>query len=312
MRRMSRPLPLAMNNPRSTGCLLAVPLRFFAWLIGDLRNTIEATREFFSEEVEDAPLADALEKAVAHPDEILRELNALRKHLVRGALALVLTTALSFTYFEQILAWLARPLPGGMAALQAIEVTEPIGTVMRVSLFTGFALAFPYIALELWLFVGPGLSRASRLWGLFAIPVATLFFIGGMAFAYYVMMPTALPFLLTFMGINTIPRPSNYVSFVTGLMFWIGIAFEFPLVIFLLARLGLVNARMLAVQWRIAVVIMAVIAAIITPTVDPVNMSLVMLPMLGLYLLSILLALFARPRRSKAPAHPPKISRSAP
>ncbi len=288
-----------MNDTHSTGCLLAVPLRLLARLGRSLRNTAAATRAFFIEEVEDAPLADALEKAVAHPDEILRELNALRKHLVRSALVLALTTALSFTFFEQILAWLARPLPGGMAALQAIEVTEPISTVMRVSLFTGFALAFPYIALELWLFVGPGLSRASRLWGLLAIPVATVFFIGGLAFAYYVMMPTALPFLLTFMGINTIPRPSNYVTFVTGLMFWIGVAFEFPLIIFLLARLGLVNARMLAVQWRVAVVAIAVIAAIITPTVDPVNMSLVMLPMLGLYLLSILLALFARPNPTR-------------
>ncbi len=126
--------------------------------------------------------------------------------------------------------------------LVAIEVTEPIGTVMRVSLLTGVALAFPYIAIEVWLFIAPGLSRKARIWGLLAIPVATLFFLGGMAFAYFVMLPTALPFLLNFMGINTIPRPSSYISFVTAIMFWLGVFFEFPLVIFFLAKLGLVRA----------------------------------------------------------------------
>ncbi len=182
-----------------------------------------------------------------------------------------------------------------MESLVAIEVTEPIGTVIRVALLTGFVLAFPYIALELWLFIAPGLSRRSRISGLFAIPVATLFFVGGMAFAYYVMLPTALPFLLNFMGITTIPRPSSYVKFVTAILFWIGIAFEFPLVIFLLAKIGLVNANVLAKQWRFAIVIIAVISALITPTVDPVNMSLVMGPMIILYFFSILLAKIAQP-----------------
>ena len=187
-----------------------------------------------------------------------------------------------------------------MESLVAIEVTEPIGTVMRVALLTGFAMAFPYIALEMWLFIAPGLSRRARLYGLFAIPVATLFFIGGMAFAYYVMLPTAIPFLLNFMGIKTIPRPSSYVKFVTAIMFWIGIAFEFPLVIFFLAKIGLVNYKILLQQWRLAIIIIAVAAAVITPTVDPINMSLVMGPMIVLYFLSILLARIAQPRQSSA------------
>jgi sec-independent protein translocase protein TatC len=107
-----------------------------------------------------------------------------------------------------------------------------------------------------------------------------------------------LPFLLNFMGITTIPRPSSYISFVTAMMFWLGVAFEFPLVIFLLAKLGLVRASFLAKQWRLAVVIMAIISAAITPTVDPVNMSLVMGPMLLLYFFSVLLAKIAQPRET--------------
>jgi sec-independent protein translocase protein TatC len=169
---------------------------------------------------------------------------------------------------------------------------------MRVALLGGFALAFPYIALEIWMFIAPGISRRSRLFSLVAIPIATLFFLGGMAFAFYVMMPTALPFLLNFAGITTIPRPSSYIKFVTGIMFWLGVAFEFPLVVYLLAGLGIVNAKMLSDQWRLAIVVIALIAAAITPTVDPVNMALVMGPMIVLYFLSIGLAKIAQRKRT--------------
>jgi sec-independent protein translocase protein TatC len=144
------------------------------------------------------------------------------------------------------------------------------------------------------------LKRRARLIGLTAIPIAFLFFISGMAFAYYVMMPTALPFLVGFMNIPTAIRPSSYVRFVTGLMFWIGAAFEFPLVIFVLAGMGLVKAQTLAAQWRIAIVIIAIAAAAITPTIDPVNMGLVMGPMIVLYFLSIGLAYLAQGRRERA------------
>lgn len=285
---------------RSIWRVITAPFRFLLWFFrgigGWFSRKYSEIHQFFTEDIDDAPVGDALNKAMDNPQGILEHLDALRKHLFRSVLALGIATAFSFTFFTPILELLSRPLEGGIESLVAIEVTEPIGTVMRVSLLTGFALAFPYIALELWLFIAPGLSRRARMYGLFAIPVATLFFIGGMAFAYFVMLPTALPFLLNFMGINTIPRPSSYVKFVTSLMFWIGIAFEFPLVIYLLAKLGWVNARTLAKQWRLAIVIIAVIGALVTPTVDPVNMSLVMLPMIVLYGFSIVLAFLAQPK----------------
>jgi sec-independent protein translocase protein TatC len=285
---------------RSIWRILTAPFRFLRAIGHWFYRKYSDIRAFFTEEVEDAPVGDALSKAIENPAGLFEHLDALRKHLLRSVLALAITTAFSFAFFKPILELLSRPLEGGIESLVAIEVTEPIGTVMRVSLLTGFALAFPYIALELWLFIAPGLSRKARIYGLFTIPVATAFFIGGMAFAYFVMLPTALPFLLNFMGINTIPRPSSYVRFVTSLMFWIGIAFEFPLVIFLMAKLGWVDGRTLAKQWRFAVVIISVVAALITPTVDPVNMSLVMLPMVALYAFSIFLAILARPKPSSS------------
>jgi sec-independent protein translocase protein TatC len=277
---------------RAVWRILAAPFRWFGRSFSELRLLL-------FEEPEDSPLADSFQKAVEHPQDLLVHINALRKHIFRAIGFLFLTTVLSFAFTSQIIDLLAQPI-GGIEELVAIDPTEPIGTFMRVALLSGFALSFPYIALEMWLFAAPGLSRGSRLFGLAAIPIATLFFLGGMAFAYFVMMPAALPFLINFMGLTAQIRPSSYIRFVTGVMFWIGVAFEFPLVIYVLARIGLVRGQMLAQQWRLAIVIIAVAAAAITPTVDPVNMALVMGPMIVLYFLSILLANLAQRGRMEA------------
>lgn len=278
--------------------IITVPFRFIFWVLrkiyGWFKNIIEDIQSFFGEEPEETPLADTIQRSVDSPEDLLFHLNELRKHLLRAVLFLALTTTLSFVFSDQILAFLARPLEGGIESLIAIDVTEPIGTLMRISLLSGFALALPYIVFELFRFIAPGISIRSRKWGLFGIPIVVLFFLGGMAFAYFVMLPAALPFLLNIMDIQTEVRPSSYISFVTSLMFWVGIAFEFPLVIFILAGMGIVKAKMLADQWRLAIIIIAVLAALITPTIDPVNMALVMGPMVVLYFFSILLANLAQ------------------
>ena len=180
--------------------IVLFPFRLIAWLLraiaGAFASLANEVREFFTEEVEDAPVMDALNKVIDQPMSAMEHLKALRKHLLRSVLFLMVTTAIAANYFDTIMVWISRSLPGGTESLQVIDVTEPISVFMRVALFGGFALAFPYIALELWLFVGPGLKRRTRIAGLFTIPVATLLFLAGVAFAYFVMLPTALPFLL--------------------------------------------------------------------------------------------------------------------
>lgn len=284
---------------RTVWLILTSPFRFIRWILRAFGRAVSGItadfHEFFYEEVDDSPVADALNKVIDQPQDLLFHLNILRKHLLRGVLALIITTSIAANFFDEIMAWVSRPLPGGVASLSVIEVTEPISVFMRVALFGGFALAFPYIALELWLFIGPGLSRKTRVFGLFSIPVATLFFLGGVAFAYFVMLPTALPFLLNIGDFKQEPRVIAYIRFVTSLLFWIGVAFEFPLVIFIMAKIGLVNAQILRQQWRLAVVLIAIIAALVTPTVDPMSMGIVMAPMILLYILSIGLAALARP-----------------
>ena len=229
---------------------------------------------------------------------VLGHFNELRKRLLVMIVALAVTVVASFAFSQKIAEYLAAPI-GGLAAMSSIEVTENVTAFMKISLLSGVVLALPVLLYEILAFILPGLKSGERKWIWMVIPLATIFFVGGVAFAYYIMLPTALPFLLDFMGITTSPRPSNYFSFVLNLMFWVGVCFEMPLVVFVLARLGIVNVRSLLKQWRIAIIASAILAAFITPTPDPVNMGLMMIPLLSLYLVSILFAVFARRKPEK-------------
>jgi sec-independent protein translocase protein TatC len=266
--------------------IITFPFRILGKVVAFPIKAYRRAYTFLTEEPEDQPLLEAFATTMKQPSAIFEHLDALRKHLIRMVIALVIGVAICATFTVNIIDFLSKPI-GGIKTLQAIDVTESVGVFMRVALFAGFALALPYIAFELWLFAAPGLHARARQMGLVGIPLTMIFFMGGILFAYYLLLPSALPFLLTFMGIHTIPRISSYVDFVTGLLFWIGIAFEFPLVIYVLSLMGIVKPAMLAKQWRYAIVIIAIIAAAVTPTVDPVNMSLVMVPMIMLYFLSI-------------------------
>ena len=223
---------------------------------------------------------------------LLEHLEELRQRIFKAAAALVVATLVSFIFAGQLVDFLAAPI-GGRKALVSIEITENIAIFMRVSLLSGVILAMPVIVYQVIRFVLPGLTDRERRWLMLGVPFASLLFFSGAAFTWYVMLPTAVPFLINFLGITTQVRPLNYFDFTTSLMFWIGLSFEMPLVVMFLAMLKLVKAAQLIRYWRYAVVAMALVAAVVTPTVDPINMSLVMLPLAGLYVISIVLASIA-------------------
>jgi sec-independent protein translocase protein TatC len=223
---------------------------------------------------------------------LLQHLNELRQRIFKAFLAVAITTAISFVFANQIIDIMAEPI-GGREALVSIEVTENIAIFMRVSLLSGLVLGMPFVIYQILRYILPGLKRPETILVILGVPAASLLFIGGVAFTWYVMLPTALPFLVNFLDITTQVRPANYFEFITKIMFWIGLCFEMPLIVMILARLKFVTAKQLAKAWRYALVGMAIVAAAVTPTVDPVNMGLVMLPLAGLYLVSILLAAIA-------------------
>lgn len=234
-------------------------------------------------------------------------ITELRKRLLIALLGLLAATLASFSLANRVIEFLAVPI-GGLDNLQVIGVTESVGVFMKVSLLSGFIISLPLILYEILAFILPGLKPGEKRWVIGGIPMASLLFLGGVLFAYFVMLPAAMPFLVGFLDVQTIPRLSDYMNFVINLLFWFGLTFETPLVVFLLAKLHVISAGMLARQWRLAIVVIAIIAAVATPTVDPVNMFLLMAPLTVLYLLSILLALAARP---PAPRVKPSSARNA-
>ncbi len=267
-------------------------------------KAVRQMRAFLNEPVEDRPLLEALDNAFA-PQEgvsiferLAPHIEDLRKHLLRMLIGLSIGVAIAFAFTQPALNYLAQPA-GGLDNLKAIEVTESIGIFMKIALLVGVAISSPYLAFEIWHFLAPGLLPRTRKSSLMAIPLVVLFFLGGMAFAFYVMLPAALPFLQDFMGMQAQWRPGSYFSFVANVMFWIGLTFEFPLIIYVITALGWLKPQTLADQGRLAIVLIAVLAAAVTPTVDPINMALVMGPMIVLYYFSIFLSKLAYRGREK-------------
>lgn len=270
--------------------ILAFPFRW-------MRRSIK----FLNTDVEDRPILDTFTSLAAEEQaraSFWDHVETLRIHLFRMLIGLALGVGISFYFTIPLMSYLAGPV-GGLPKLQAIQVTEEIGVFMRVALTSGIAIMLPYIAFEFWLFAAPGLTAREKKNTLFGIPIATILFLCGMAFTFYVLLPSALPFLGGFTDISQNWTAGEYFGFVTGLMIWIGIFFEFPLVIYILTSIGLVKPEVLLRQWRLAIVVISIIAAAVTPTVDPVNMGLVMLPMTLLYFISIGMSYLAYAGRRK-------------
>jgi sec-independent protein translocase protein TatC len=281
--------------------VVVFPFRFIFNIIAFPFRMITQVNRFLSTEPDEHSLSDVFVGLASSADArqtMWDHVDEFRMHLLRALLVLILMVCSSFFFTQQIMDFLAQPI-GGLSQLRSIDATETIGVFMKVALFAGLALAIPYIVFELWLFAAPGLRPRERKMGLAGIPLALIFFISGAAFTYYAMLPTAMDFLINFMGVKTDLRPQSYYSLVIGLMFWIGVFFEFPLVIYVLTAIGFVKPKVLAEQWRLAIVIITIIAAVITPTVDPINQGLVMAPMILLYFISIGLSHLAYAGRTR-------------
>jgi sec-independent protein translocase protein TatC len=279
--------------------LISLPFRFLGWLFSPVIAKFKGNSiyRFLNEVPEDRPALDVLADAVQDPMQILGELEEVRKHLLRSVAALVITTAVSVFFTKDLIKFMAAPV-GGLEHLYAPNLTDSVGVFMLVAFISGVALAIPYIAFEAWLFIAPGLMPRARRLGLVAIPLALAFFLSGAAFTYWVMLNPAVDFLLNFLPIQQITSVTSYISIVSSLIFWVGVSFEFPLVVWALSAMGLIRYQLLLEHWRIAIVLIAVFAAVITPTVDPVNQGLVMAPMIVLYFLSILFSYFANPKKA--------------
>jgi len=217
-------------------------------------------------------------------------LSELRQRLLKCLIALAITTTISFVFAGHIFRILISP--AGDINLIFIEMTEMLGTYMKVSLAGGIVLAMPYLVYQLLMFVSPALTRQEKKYVYLILPWITLMFIAGVAFAYFILLPPAIKFLLYFGSNIATPqiKIGNYISIVTRLLVAAGAVFETPVIILFLARLGIVTPKMLSSKRRHAIVVAFILGAIITPTFDPINQSLVAVPLIVLYEMSIWLA----------------------
>ena len=228
---------------------------------------------------------------------IMGHLKELRSCLTRTVIALLVAIPIAFYAAKYAFEILMKPVPG--IQLIYTEVTEMLGTYAKVTLIIAVVLILPFIVYQAVMFVRPALTKRERSYVYIMLPAIAICFLIGATFAYFILLPPALNFLFTFGGDIAEPmiKVGNYISVLTKLLFWVGICFEIPIVMFFLAKIGIVKPQWLSKYRKAAYIIAFVAGAIITPTFDPVNQSLVAVPIIILYEIGIILAKIARRKK---------------
>ncbi|WP_141050199.1 twin-arginine translocase subunit TatC [Aliarcobacter cryaerophilus] len=236
-------------------------------------------------------------------DDLKPHIADLRKRLTISTITVVVMFFACFTFYEPILEWMMVPvkhaLPAGTSMI-AVEIQETFFTAMKVAFFGGFIISLPVIFWQLWLFLAPGLYDHEKKLVVPFVFFATLMFLLGAAFAYYIVVPVGFDFLIAFGNsvVSVLPSIGKYVGFFTKLLIGFGIAFELPVITFFLAKIGLVNDQMLKDFFRYAVVLIFIVAAVLTPP-DVISQALMAAPLLILYGVSIYIAKVFNPAQKE-------------
>jgi sec-independent protein translocase protein TatC len=231
---------------------------------------------------------------------LFEHIKELRERLLRAVLALVLAIIVASIFADSLIAWIVRPLEG--SNIIVLSPTEAPVIYFKVAMAIGFVIALPFILYQIYGFVKPGLFPSEQKVVLIGIPAVFLFFLLGSVFTLQVLIPLSLPILMGFLGEVVQPTYSleAYLSFVTTLITWMGLLFQTPLVVFVIARIGIVSSKQLVAARRGVWFGAALFAAIVTPTHDPVTMLLATGPFILLYEVGIVLARIATKQRQKA------------
>ncbi len=230
---------------------------------------------------------------------LFEHVRELRERLFRAIIATILAMIVASIFSDTIIAWIVRPLEG--SSIIVLSPTEAPVIYFKVSLAIGFVIALPYILYQVYGFIKPGLYPNERKVVLVGIPAVFVFFLLGAVFTLQVLIPLSLPILMGFLGDVVQPTYSleSYLSFVTTLITWMGLLFQTPLVVFVIARIGFVTPKQLSRARRGVWFGAALFAAIVTPTHDPITMLLATGPFLMLYEVGIILARVAAKQRDR-------------
>ena len=232
-------------------------------------------------------------------DELKPHLIELRKRLGISVAVLFVAFFACFSFWEPILAWMILPLEDVLPAGSEViftKVQEPFFTALKVAFFSGFILSLPIIFWQFWLFIAPGLYENEKKLVIPFVTAATMMFLMGASFCYYIVVPLGFDFLINFGAqlFKALPSIGEYVSFFTKLLFGFGIAFELPVITFFFAKLGFVTDKSLIGFFRYAIIIIFLVAALLTPP-DLLTQFLMAGPLIILYGVSILVAKAVNP-----------------
>lgn len=247
-------------------------------------------------QAEDSPRYEARMTLIEHLDE-------LRSRLFKILIALVVTTTVAAIFRPQIFKFLVEPgvsrdllNPNTGGDLVITGITEAFFTDVKLVIYAAFVFTVPFLIYQLWAFVAPAVGDMGKVFTYILIALSSTLFLAGMVFAYFVVLPFALSFLLTFGGdrYETFIQGQAYLSFVTRFLLAFGISFELPAATYVGAKLELIDAPMLRKYRRHAIVVNAILAAMLTPA-DPMSMILMALPLIGLYEVSVIIARYVNP-----------------
>ncbi|MGD8534512.1 MAG: twin-arginine translocase subunit TatC [Candidatus Aminicenantes bacterium] len=246
-----------------------------------------------------------MRKGKKSPDSMtfLEHLDDLRKRLFYSFLAIIITIFPAWFFHKQIFDILAFPvnqyLPAG-ESLAYTKLTEPFMVYIKVSFLAALFVTSPFLFFQFWKFVAPGLYQREKKYVVPFVFFTTIFFAAGGIFAYFIVFPFACRFFLG-MGADFQPviKMDEYFSLALRVILGIALVFELPTLVFFLSRMGLITAKWMAKKFKYAFLVVFIIAAIITPTPDPVTQSIVAIPMLALYGLSILIAFLSEKRKKE-------------
>jgi sec-independent protein translocase protein TatC len=233
----------------------------------------------------------------------LDHLEELRKRLINSLIAIAVAFGVCWWFALALFKAVSRPINlAGVSSLVASTPTEGFNIELKLAVMAAIFLAAPFVLGQVWLFISPGLYKHERKYALPFIFFSSLLFVLGGLFGYFVAFPFALQFLIQWekdMGLTVLINTSEYFDLFIMVELGLAVIFEIPAVIFVLARIGLVSGPFLLRNTRYAILVSAVLAAVITPTTDIPNMMMMMVPMVGLYLLGVVVAyVFGKKRRT--------------
>jgi len=229
---------------------------------------------------------------------LLEHLDEFRSRLFKVAIAFVAVSIVAWFFVPQIFEFLLLPAGGALKGkLFATGIGEQFINDLKLAFYTGFLLTIPILLYQAWSFVVPAVGEVGRAFTYVLITLASVLFLAGVAFGYFLILPVALPFLLEWAPerYETITTSNYYMAFVTRALLASGIVFEFPAATFVGAKLGLVDAPLLKKYRRHAIVANTILAAALTPSPDPFSMILLAVPMIAMYEISVVIARFINP-----------------